>query len=374
MENYDVRNYIRNKAFAQNIVNELSLIFQKFGDKSLKVFERYENLNVQLYNAKTIFQAEQISKSLDEAKEQLVFVLSILDKLERIIEKNKKRIKYLDQRIKLEKVTNFSFSKKDMNSLLQSEKITISEKDLNLNANEDQGVIPTYFCEHIFQVENKEISLTNEKNYAVLSSLEDKEFKIVMDKFPKTLLTISDKQLLDVKFKHRILRQIISICDAKLKSDSAYEINEYFGNPLYLNTKIPNTINDFVDEIKNLFNVRTKQYVIQEYPYLENYANNKLICDEGSETLPRKYIKREIEEDESLNEDLAQLDEMELFEKIEQENNNQVKPAPTNILESNVPTNASESSGSNNNDDDEEDISDDEFNKFLMDLIEGTSS
>ena len=29
MENYDVRNYIKNKAIAQNIVNELSLIFQK---------------------------------------------------------------------------------------------------------------------------------------------------------------------------------------------------------------------------------------------------------------------------------------------------------------------------------------------------------
>ena len=35
----------------------------------------------------------------------------------------------------------------------------------------------------------------------MLNSLEDKEFKIITDKFPKSLMTISDEELLDVKFK-----------------------------------------------------------------------------------------------------------------------------------------------------------------------------
>ena len=131
MENYDVRNYIKHKAFAQSIVSELSAVLQKIQDKASKIAEHYNNLNLHLNSAKTIFQAEQISKNIDDVKSKLIYILTICDKIDKIIERNKKRIKLLDDKIVTEKVTVFNFSKKDMISLLQAEKVAISDEALN---------------------------------------------------------------------------------------------------------------------------------------------------------------------------------------------------------------------------------------------------
>ena len=300
MENYDVRNYIKHKAFAQNIVSELSIISQKIQDKASKIAEQYNNLNLQLTSAKTIFQAEQISNNIDDVKSKLVYILAILDKIEKIIERNKKRIKLLDHKIVTEKVIVFNFSKKDMQAVLSKEKITVSDESLNLKNNSKSTL--TFYCDTILHIEDNQLSLRNVNNYKILNALEDKEFKIITDKFPKSLVTISDEQLLDIRFKHRILRQIISVCDARLKNATAQEMNEFFGSPLFLNYKIPSNMNEFVDEIKNLFNVRTKRYVINQYPYLESYANSKLICDENAQTLPKEFA--------SLSEDVDEIEEV----------------------------------------------------------------
>lgn len=303
MENYDIRNYIKHKAFAQAIVSEVSLILQKVNEKCSKMAEHYESLNLQMQTAKTIYQAQQISKSIDEAQSQLIFTLSLSDRLETLLKRNQKRIKFLDFKIQTEKANNFNFSKKEMLATLQNEKIKLEDKLVGLN--NTQNTVLTFYCDQIFKVVDSEISLKNKENYKILNNLEEKEFKLVTDKFPKSLLSINGEQFLDVKFKQKILKQIISICDAKLKSCSAYEMNEYFGNPLVLSTKIPSNINEFVDEIKNLFNVKTKLYSLNQYPYLEKYIESKLICDEKSKTLPREYqkVEEEIIQDETEEEE-----------------------------------------------------------------------
>ena len=121
-----------------------------------------------------------------------------------------------------------------------------------------------------------------------------------MDKFPSSLMTITDLQLLDIKFKQQILKQIITISDAKLKSYSIKKINDYFGKPLTLSNYTPKDISEFVSEITNLFNVRTKKYLEENYPEYIKEINSKLKCNEKSLTLTSKYAyKEEIEEDDS---------------------------------------------------------------------------
>ena len=346
MENYDVRNYIKHKAFAQSIISELSVVLQKVQDKASKIADHYNNLNLHLNSAKTIFQAEQISKNIDDVKSKLIYILTVCDKIDKIIERNKKRIKLLDNKIVTEKVTVFNFSKKDMMSLLQAEKVAISDEALNLKANNKSTL--TFYCDTILHIEDNELSLKNHENYKILNALEDKEFKIITDKFPKSLVSISDEQFLDIRFKHRVIRQIISVCDARLRNATAQEMNEFFGSPLFLNYKIPNDMHEFVDEIKNLFNVKTKRYVISKYPYLEEYANTKLICDENSQTLPKDLTAYEevVEGYEDVYDDDV-LDEEPVYEEQEETSDIEVEDS----------------------DDSEETV--DDFNQFLMDLLDG---
>ena len=164
MENFDARDYIIHKALAQNIIDELTLIYQKNNENVLKVAETCFSLMQQFENAKNIVQAEQLSIQLDEYKKKLVQYFSVNEKLELLITRNKNRIKYFDWRISVEKVINFDVNKKQLSSRIEKENVKIEDNLLNINLNKD-SIISAFYNGQLLQLQDSKLSFENPQNY-----------------------------------------------------------------------------------------------------------------------------------------------------------------------------------------------------------------
>ena len=290
MENLVAKDIIVFKAMSKMIIDELLNLEMKINELCEKNAEVYYSTLSALKNSNSVLEIQKLSNALDGQKSSLVYYFAVLEKVEEIIARNKTRLEYFDALISSEKIANFDVSKKQIIARLESQKIKVSDENLGLLDGSNKKV---FYNDMILELTNGEFRLDNEQNYKVLSSCEEKEFNMIMDKYPKCLETISNEELLDKKFKNAIISQFVTISDSKLKHKKIYEVNEFFGSPLDLSNTNLETIFEFVDKIKNLFNVRTKKYLLETYPNFEKEIENKLVCNEKDETLP--YNLRKIE-------------------------------------------------------------------------------
>ena len=290
MENLVAKDIIVFKAMSKMIIDELSNLEIKINEICEKNAEVYYSTLSALKNSNSVLEIQKLSNTLDGQKSSLVYHFAVLEKIEEIIARNKTRLEYFNALIASEKIANFDVSKKQIIARLESQKIKVSDENLGLLDSSNKKV---FYNDMILELTNGEFRLDNEQNYKVLSSCEEKEFNMIMDKYPKCLKTISGEELLDKKFKNAIIAQFVTISDSKLKNKKISEVNEFFGSPLDLSNTNLETIFEFVDKIKNLFNVRTKKYLLETYPNFEKDIENKLVCNEKDETLP--YNLRKIE-------------------------------------------------------------------------------
>lgn len=290
MKNLVAKDIIVFKAMSKMIIDELSNLEIKINEICEKNAEVYYSTLSALKNSNFVLEIQKLSNTLDGQKSSLVYHFAVLEKVEEIIARNKTRLEYFNALIASEKIANFDVSKKQIIARLESQKIKVSDENLGLLDSSNKKV---FYNDMILELTNGEFRLDNEQNYKVLSSCEEKEFNMIMDKYPKCLKTISDEELLDKKFKNAIIAQFVTISDSKLKHKKISEVNEFFGSPLDLSNTNLETIFEFVDKIKNLFNVRTKKYLLETYPNFEKDIENKLVCNEKDETLP--YNLRKIE-------------------------------------------------------------------------------
>lgn len=290
MENLVAKDIIVFKAMSKMIIDELSNLEIKINEICEKNAEVYYSTLSALKNSNSVLEIQRLSNTLDGQKSSLVYHFAVLEKVEEIIARNKTRLEYFNALIASEKITNYDVSKKQIITKLERQKIKVTDENFGLLDSSNKKV---FYNDMILELTNGEFRLDNEQNYKVLSSCEEKEFNMIMDKYPKCLKTISDEELLDKKFKNAIITQFVTISDSKLKHKKISEVNAFFGSPLDLSNTNLETIFEFVDKIKNLFNVRTKKYLLETHPNFEKNIENKLVCNEKDETLP--YSLRKIE-------------------------------------------------------------------------------
>ncbi|MBQ8425995.1 MAG: hypothetical protein IJX17_08290 [Clostridia bacterium] len=295
MEGFNAKDIIIQKAMSQNIIDELKVVYQKNNDATVKLAESYNALYNQMINAKTLADSEKISNQIDELKLKFVQIFAINKKIEVLIKRNETRLKFFEWRINTEKIIKFDVNKKQLIAKLETEKVSVEDDLLNINIDKDSKV-PVFCNEQILILKNGKLSLEDNVNYQILRDAEDKDFKMITEKFPTVLMTITDTQLTNIRFKERILKQLITIIDDKLKKLPVEQINDYFGNPLNFNTKVVLDYNEYIEEIKNLLQVRVKQYLEKTYPYLSKEVNQRLVCNEQSLFLPPKYFVKLEEE------------------------------------------------------------------------------
>ena len=293
MENISAKEFLEQKFMCQSIVEELNLVLQKLYKKTLKIAETYSELSSEIVSAKDFSHAAKCSKGLDELRPELIKNLTLCDRLNSLISRNNDRIKFIDKQLKDAKNEELTANKKSIMSLFEKEKITLSDDKINIDLNGTKK-IRLFYNDLIFNLVDGKITLADKRNYVLMQNLDEKPFREISNKFPYMLFTISDEQLLNTKFKQKVLKQIASICDEKLHTNSIKEINEMFGSPLILDSKVPSGMREYVDEVVNLFNVRTKYYLIETYPYLAEQVNLKLVCDESSVNLPKKLLRKKL--------------------------------------------------------------------------------
>jgi len=142
--------------------------------------------------------------------------------------------------------------------------------------------------------------------------------------FPKCTSTISDDMLLDVRFKHNILKAITAYVSEEVKTKSIRDINKELGGLLSFKTEITENVPDYIAGVQNLFDVSGKQEALKQFPEKEDMITDKLKCNEKSELLPPS--KRVAVLAEGVAGDVQKTDEQESEEvRISQEKETQTQ-------------------------------------------------
>ena len=302
MENLVADDIVFFRALSKMIVDELSSINLKLYENCKKLAETYFETLEELKKTDSASHLQRLSNSLDLQKQEIVYNFSINEKIGKIIEKNETRLKFFDIIIANDKITNLEMSKKQIITKLEGLKIKLDDSLLNLNIS-DETPVKVFYNDMILELLGDNFRLDNEHNYEVLQTCEEKEFNMIMEKYPKCLMTISNEELLNKTFKHKILKEFVTIYDSKLKNKKFPAVNEFFGSPLEITKNEVSSIFEYVDKIKNLFNVRAKRFLLETYPKYEKDINSKLVCDEQDQTLPynlRKVTKKRVNDYEDV--------------------------------------------------------------------------
>lgn len=303
MEDLTMNDVIFCKSLSKMVVDDFSSSREKLVENCGILATNYYNSLEELKKSNSAFVVQKCSKNLENQKQDLIFNLALLEKIDNIIEKNRARERYFNFLISKDNNKNSELSKRQLLSKLESKKIDVTEELLGLKSN-DELEVDVFYNNMILKLNGKNLSLENEHNYEILNSCEEKEFNMIVEKYPECLKTISGNELLDKNFKRKIIKAFVTIYDKFLKNKNMSYVNEYFCSPLELSGSNIETIFEYVDKIKNLFNVKAKRYLLEKYPAFNNEINSKLVCDEEDKTLPynlRKTKKERVSDYSDLN-------------------------------------------------------------------------
>lgn len=306
MEDFGGKTLVIHKAISNNLIAELELFLSKYEKTLTKIVEEYsayENIIKKSTDLNLIYEN---SKKMDKMKESLIFHLVIKKRILRIIEKNKKRIEFFNAKISEDKIPTFDYNAKQIAKFVADQKIELSNENISLKSSDEKEFDLMYFSGKLLRLKNGELDLRLKNNYNILYYMEDKEFNMIIHRFPNILNTITPSQLMDTRFKFRVFESIIGLVEQLLKTKTPFEVNEILGNPLLIKKDSQIDIQKFIIELDNLLNVKVMKYLIEKNPNEKDFISEKLKCDLDSEFLPDEYRGSE-DIDEALNQ-LIELD------------------------------------------------------------------
>ena len=288
MREFNSKDFVIHRAISNNIISDLNLSLVKIEKTLAKLFEEYSGYETVIKKSSDLKVIYQNSKNLDKIKESLIYNFAIKRRVSGIINKNKKRIDFFNSKISQDKIPTFEYNQKQILKLISDEKVELKDEKLGLNQVNSQYDL-VYFNGYILTLNNGELDLNIKSNYNVLNQLDDKEFNLIINRFPKILNLMPTELLMDIKFKYRIFECIINIVEQMLRTKSAYEVNIMLGSPLLIQKKSVLDIQKFIIELDNLLNVKVVKYLIENFPENRELINEKLKCNFESEFLPLNY-------------------------------------------------------------------------------------
>lgn len=289
MKNFEDEEYFLLKALSSQIVSGLSAALEKVTKQCENLIILIEDIDKKLEAAETGFEINQFSKSSLEKRDELIRLLAIKNRIERIIQRNQERQNYINKIIKDAGIYNEAFDKKKIAVIEKQESNSISAETLNLNMiDENNNPLNFEFLEgEILKIQNGKVDFADETNRAVLLQENDEFILSVIKIHPECVSTIPVDLLVNTTLKKNVLKALATYVVDETKKKDIKQVNKKLGNLLEFKTEITATAEDYIAGVTNMFNVQIKQFLMENAgPEKKVQIEGKLKCNEKSELIP----------------------------------------------------------------------------------------
>ena len=258
------------------------------------------------------------SKNFKTRREELILLLAVQDRLDKIASRNEQRIEFISSRLSQMGIYNDTVDKKTLTNAISAEKENVSEESLNLNPGAKSGITFKYFAGEILAFKDGELDFGLLENKEVLVEGSSEFVHEVIETFPYSVGTIPKPFYIISNVKNKVLKECILYVASKIKTQTIAESNRDLGNLLENVAEISN-FNQYVAELKNYFNVIVKQYLKEKLPEDSNEIDETIYCNEASIFLPKDMRvvgakppvkKNEIENQDTSTEQQDKTDEL----------------------------------------------------------------
>ena len=279
------------KALALKNATSLKVVFQKLSrlaeKLSLQLFEAEEILK----NSKNAQDVSVNSKDLKLKQQKLILSLALKNRVKMLLVRNFERVEYFSEKLKASGIYEERFDKKTLIELEKKEINNVSAATLNINPEANGSTKMKFVFGECLLFENGKINFSNEHNREVLNKLSPEALTKIIENYPHAASTVAVDDLLNLKIKKNLLRAIASFVSEQLKSKSVKDVNNELGGLLSFKTEITRNASDYMAGVQNLFDVMTKNKLIQKHPEKAVEIGGKLKCNEHSELLPPSKIQ-----------------------------------------------------------------------------------
>ena len=278
--------YVLYKAVAQHVKDGLVRPLNIINLKCLKEFSKFEKQKALFLNCETFEDLGDNSKKFKNDLKNLISLLAVQDRLEKISKRNEQRIEFISFKLQQMGIYNDAVDKKTISNALSAETKNISTESLNLNPKSNRGITFKFFNGRILAFRDDELDFDLDENKDVLIEGSVEFIHSVVETFPYSVGTIPDEYYILSDLKNKILKECILYAASKIKTQTIAESNKQLGGLLERAGELTSIVH-FANELKNYFNVIVKQTLKEQAPELEVEIDAELKCNEASIFLPK---------------------------------------------------------------------------------------
>lgn len=286
MRNFDDSDLILQKALANKILQDMSSAENRINKVSDKIVADIAETERKLEEAADVVQVAMYSKELKEKQASLVTTLSIKDRIDGILQKNKARVEYLSKELADAGIYDEKINKQTLAEMEKKNSGSISEDALNLNKIGGKKHIKRYFEGEILTFVDGELDFSLQENLQVAKTCDPETLNKIVTAYPKCATTVPDAAFLDVRFKQNFLKAIATFAAEESKKMTIGQVNKKLGGLLNFKTQITRNVTDYIAGVQNMLDVVCKQQIAKKNPAIIAEINEKLKCNEASELLP----------------------------------------------------------------------------------------
>lgn len=286
MIEFDDSEVIVHKYIANRIIDSLNKALAKASKNCEKAAADTFLLEQNLRGANDVRPIAEYSKMIKANHNNLVKKLAVRNRIEEILRRNKERVDFLSERLKVAGIYNEKFDKKELKEFIDASKFNVSEESLNLNMRKKGELVCKYVLGELLHFDGASLDCSHPLNKPVILAAGYDFLSKLIRLFPKCVSTISDDMVIDVKFKHNILKAVAAYVTEEVKIKSIRDINKELGGLLSFKSEITDNVRDYIAGVQNMFDVAGKQEVIARFPEKIDEIISKLKCNEKSELLP----------------------------------------------------------------------------------------
>lgn len=289
MNNFEDSEYIVYKRLANDVIGDLEPVVAKLRSQIKKGVHGYGVIKTQFLASDTLEKMEFYSKKMREWQSAINKSFALLDRIEILVNRNKERVKYLQGKCDELGIYNDKVETKVLQDKINPETKNVSVESLNLNQTARSSSIARFVNGEVLVFKKGRVDFSNDHNKEVLIGMSQEYLSKFIERYPSSVASIPGEVFANSGAKNRILKECIVFASNHIKTRSLKETNELLGG-LLANAGNLNSIEQFANELKNLFNVMAKNYLKETLPESAEEIDDKLACNEHSEFIPKSKV------------------------------------------------------------------------------------
>lgn len=286
MRNFEDSDLILQKALANKILQDINAAKLKINKVSEKIVSDIAETEKRLEEADDVIEVAKFSRELKEKQSSLVMTLSIKDRIDDILTKNKQRVAYLSKELSAAGIYDEKHSKQTLEEMSKEEKDNVTANSLNLNKVNGKKIVQRYFEGEVLTFVDNKLNFSLPENLQIAKEVPAEVLTKIIVTYPYAAATFPDKAFLDVRLKQNFLKAVATYASEESDNMTMGQINKKLGGLLNFKTQITRNVTDFIAGVQNTLDVIGKQEILKMNPMLADEINDKLKCNEASELLP----------------------------------------------------------------------------------------